>query len=247
MVKSVLILLLLPALSWAAPQAGDIREASGFTWVFVPAGCFDMGSNAGSADEQPVHQVCLDEGLWLGQTEVSQAQYLTVVGGNPSMFSDDDSHPVESISWREATEMAAKLSAQTGDRYRLPSESEWAYACTAGGKHSLYCGDAALEAQAWYLENSDDSTQPVGELEANAWGLLDMTGNVREWVQDCWNDSYQDAPNDGSAWVSGDCEHRVVRGGSWTIGEEWLRLTNRNRNHRTSPSNFIGFRLVLEP
>ncbi len=250
MVKIVIagLALLLPMLSWAAPQAGDTRNdpATGLTFVFVPAGCFEMGSNDGSSDEQPVHQVCLNKGLWLGQTEVTQAQYLKIVGGNPSQFTDDDSHPVESISWREAVEMTEKLSAQTGNRYRLPSEAEWAYACTAGGQHKRYCGDGELSELAWYLDNSDESTQPVGELEPNAWGLMDMSGNVREWVQDCWNDSYTGAPTDGSAWISGDCEHRVLRGGSWTIGEEWLRQANRNRNNRFSPGDFIGFRLALD-
>ncbi len=240
--------LLLPALGWAAPEAGTTRvdSASDITFVYVPAGCFQMGSSDGDEDEQPQHEVCLAKGFWMGQTEVTQEQYEKVMGEFSSKFTDGENHPVESTSWRRSVAMADKLSQQTGKRFRLPSEAEWEYACTAGGQHSERCGDADIDDMAWYLDNSDESTQPVGEKEPNAWGLMDMNGNVREWLADCWNPSYAGAPADGSAWLSGNCETRVLRGGSWTIEGERLRATNRNRNDIISPSDFIGFRLVQE-
>ncbi|MEH6471494.1 MAG: formylglycine-generating enzyme family protein [Halopseudomonas sp.] len=242
--------LLLPVLSWAAPQAGSTKldSESGITFVYIPSGCFNMGSSQGNADEQPEHQVCLEQGLWLGQTEVTQAQYLQVMGSNPSKFDEEgDNYPVERISWRKAAEMAEKLSTQTGKRYRLPSEAEWEYACTAAGQHDNYCGKGEIDDLAWYIDNSDETSQPVGEKEPNAWGLMDMSGNVREWLQDCWSPSYQGAPTDGSAWTSGDCNNRVLRGGSWSIEADKLRSTNRNRNDALSPSAIIGFRIALEP
>jgi formylglycine-generating enzyme required for sulfatase activity len=241
--------LLLSGAAAAVPLAGDLRQdsLSGMTFVYVPAGCFEMGSGQGSADEQPVHKVCFEQGFWLGQTEVTQAQYAQVMGEDRSLFADEDDNPSERVTWLRAVKVAEQLSAQGSSRYRLPSEAEWEYACTAGGQHWQFCGEGEADDVAWYLENSDESTQPVGEKEANAWGLLDMSGNVREWVLDCWNPDYQGAPSDGSAWLSGDCSLRGVRGGSWTVDEQFLRPSNRNRTDRTLETGFIGFRLVLEP
>lgn len=241
--------LLLPGMVMAAPQAGEIREdsVSGITFVYVPSGCFQMGNDQGSADEQPAHQVCFDKGFWLGQTEVTQSQYQQVMETrDPSYFSEEDDNPVERVTWLKAVEMAERLSQQNSQRYRLPSEAEWEYACTAGGQHQPLCGEGEADDLAWYYENSDETAQPVGEKEPNAWGLLDMSGNVREWVLDCWNDNYQNAPADGSAWLSGDCTVRGVRGGSWTVDETYLNSTNRNRTDRTLYTHFIGFRLVME-
>ena len=249
MARSALLgLMLVPALSLAAPQPGATMQdsQSGITFVYVPAGCFQMGSNDGSMDEQPVHQVCLQSGLWMGQTEVTQAQYEQAMGYNPSKHEGEDL-PVERVTWIQANAMAERLSKQSGKNYRLPSEAEWEYACTAAGQHSPYCGDGELEELAWYDENSDEEAQPVAELEPNAWGLYDMSGNLREWLLDCWNPSYQEASATGEARLDGECNDRAIRGGSWTIDEERMRASNRNRNDISSQSSFIGFRLVLEP
>jgi len=244
----LILVLLMPGISWAEPEAGTIRHesVSGIPFVYMPSGCFQMGSYDGEPDETPVHEVCFEKGFWLAQTEITQTQFEKVMGERKSKFSDDKSHPVESIGWKQSMQMAAALSAQTGKVYRLPTEAEWEYGCTAGGQHTELCGEGEIDERAWYEDNSDESTQPVGEKNPNAWGLFDMSGNVREWVQDCWNDSYQEAPNRGEAWLTGDCQNRVIRGSSWSIDEGKIRARNRNRNDITSPSSIIGFRLVSE-
>jgi formylglycine-generating enzyme required for sulfatase activity len=156
--------------------------------------------------------VCV-KGFYLGRTEVTQEQYQRLTGANPSRFKGG-SLPVEQVTWGEAKSFADELAYRSGQKIRLPSEAEWEHACRAGGQ-TEYCGRGSVENLAWYDANSDRRTHPVGQKRANEWGLHDMSGNVWEWVEDCWNGSYQGAPTDGKAWLSGDCARRVKRGGSW--------------------------------
>ena len=158
--------------------------------------------------------------------------------------------PIVNVSWDDAAEYAAWLSAQTGKRYRLPTEAEWEYAARAMSSTRYSWGDEVGSNQAncdnKFCRDPWEYTAPVGSFATNAWGLHDMEGNVYEWVQDCWNDSYAGAPGDGSAWESGDCNRRVGRGGSWYGGREDLRSTSRNGGMRALRSLVIGFRLVQE-
>jgi formylglycine-generating enzyme required for sulfatase activity len=209
--------------------------------VVIPAGSFRMGSDNGDSDEKPVHDVQVGA-FALARTEVTQGQWRAIMGSNPSHFSScGDNCPVEKVSWDDAKDYVRKLSQKTGQTYRLPSEAEWEYACRAGGQHQ-YCGSDSLDSVAWYNSNSGSSTHAAGQKQANAWGLLDMSGNVWEWVEDCWNGSYSGAPTDGSAWTSGDCGKRVVRGGSWYFKSAFARSANRDWNDSTYRSDDFGFR-----
>jgi len=212
--------------------------------VVIPAGRFEMGSNEiGYSDEQPVHTVSVPM-FALAKTEVTQGQWQALMGTNPSYFKTCDDCPVEQVSWDDAQTYVRKLSARTGQHYRLPSESEWEYACRAGDRHE-YCGGDSLDrldSLAWDTGNSNGRTQPVARKQANAFGLYDMNGNVWEWVEDCWNGSYSGAPTDGSAWTSGRCSLRVQRGGAWDSRPAGARAAYRFRNLTTFQHNNRGFR-----
>lgn len=126
----------------------------------------------------------------------------------------------------------------------IPSEAEWEYACRAGSNHK-YCGGDDSRAVGWYFDNAGGRPHDVGQKRLNAFGLFDMSGNVEEWLQDCWHENYRGAPTDGSAWVAGNCEYRVVRGGDWRVGDWYLRAAARTYNlpsHQISA--VLGFRLA---
>jgi formylglycine-generating enzyme required for sulfatase activity len=181
--------------------------------IFVPGGSFKMGSPEGKGYpvEWPQHDVTVP-GFFIGKFQITQAQWQAVMGNNPSHFKGDPALPVENILWKDSKRFCAKLEKMTGKAYHLPSEAEWEYACRSGTTGS-YAGD--LDAMAWYEKNSGNKTHPVGQKRPNAFGLYDMHGNVCEWCEDVWHGNYEDAPTDGSSWLSGDSSQRVVRGGSW--------------------------------
>ena len=211
--------------------------------VVIPAGSFDMGGTG--SDEQPVHRVTL-RSFAMGKTEVTQGQWRAVMGTNPSRFSNcGDSCPVEGVSWEDVKQFVSRLSAKTGKTYRLPSEAEWEYACRAGGREE-YCGGGSVDSVAWHLGNSGQSTHPVAGKRPNAWGLHDMSGNVWEWTEDCWNGSYNGAPTDGSAWTAGNCSQRVARGGSWDLNPQNLRAAIRGRNSTAGRDDDNGFRVARD-
>jgi formylglycine-generating enzyme required for sulfatase activity len=230
----------------AEPAAGTILKEpkTGMEFVWVPSGCFNMGSNDGEQFEKPVHPVCL-KGFWLGKYEVTQAQYELIMGVNPS-DSKGPANPVDQVSWDDAILYIHALRTATGVPMRLPSEAQWEYACRAGGLHEKYCGDGDPAGLAWTGSNGGNSTSPVGKLRANAWGLYDMSGNVWEWVGDCWNPSYLGAPQDGSAWLAGTCERRVARGGAWDMnGYHLVRAAKRGRGNHEYRLNVVGFRIAI--
>jgi formylglycine-generating enzyme required for sulfatase activity len=211
--------------------------------VILPAGSFQMGSNE-SDRQKPIHSVSIAKQFALGKIEVSQGQWRSLMGNNPSHFSDcGDDCPVEKVSWDDAQQYVRKLSQKTGKTYRLPSEAEWEYACRAGGTHS-YCGSESVDSVAWYESNSGSKTNPVARKQANAWGLYDMSGNVWEWVEDCWNGHYNGAPGDGSAWTGGNCGARVIRGGGWDDTPKYARSAYRFKYGSSVRNDFIGFRLA---
>lgn len=213
--------------------------------VVIPAGKFEMGSND-SEYHKPVHGVTVPS-FMMARTEVTQAQWRAVMGNNPSQFSGCEACPVEMVNWEDVQSYLRKLNAQMDEQYRLPSEAEWEYACRAGGAHA-YCGNDDPEIVAWGESNSGNKTHPVAQKKANAFGLYDMSGNVFEWAQDCWNDSYsgffQSAPTDGRAWMVGECEQRVLRGSAWMSVSSKVRATSRFREPSGARSSNVGFRLA---
>jgi formylglycine-generating enzyme required for sulfatase activity len=245
--------------------------------IKILAGSFTMGSDEYDG-EKPKHQVKLQE-FYLGKYPVTQEQYESVMGNNPSNFQDNPKNPVEQVSWDDAKEFCQKLNQFTGKKYRLPTEAEWEYACRAGTQTRYYFGDdqSFLKEYAWYGDNSGDSfldtikmwdadpnwenyykklmdnnckTHPVGEKKLNNWGLYDMSGNVWEWCEDPWHDSYANKPkniknNGNTIWSSSDISFRVLRGGSWFGNSRICRSADRFRYDADVRNNDLGFRLAV--
>lgn len=215
--------------------------------VVIPAGSFDMGSHNGSDDRKPVHRVTINQSFAMSKTEITQGQWKSLMDGNPSYFGNcGDNCPVERVSWLEAQSFIKRLNEKTGKQYRLPTESEWEYACRAKGRNE-YCGSDNPDDVAWYADPADnpgEKTFPVAAKQTNAFGLYDMSGNVKEWVEDTWHDNYNGAPADGSAWVGADSLKRVIRGGAWKYGPRFARAAVRGSNEHTRRESDTGFRVV---
>lgn len=152
--------------------------------------------------------------------------------------------PAINVNWEDAQTYVAWLSRRTGQPYRLLSEAEWEYAARAGTTTHFPWGNDRGSKRANFAGFRDWLPVPVGSFEPNAFGLHDMIGNVEEWVQDCWNDTYKGAPTDGSAWEAGDCGRRVVRGGSYGTYPDDARAASRSENKPGSRSRDLGFRVA---
>jgi len=217
--------------------------------VRIEGGTFTMGCRGGffsecDADEKPAHQVTV-QSFEMSKYEVTQEVWVTVMEENPSYFQNCPRCPVEQVSWEDVQAFLQKLNVG-GGRYRLPSEAEWEYAARGGSQSRgyAYAGSDTLDAVGWYAENSGDKTHPVGQKQANEVGLHDLSGNVWEWVQDCWHDNYQGAPSEGRAWERGDCGRRVLRGSSWSNKPRFLRSAYRVGYPAVNRGYDLGFRLA---
>ena len=227
--------------------------------VVVPAGTFRMGcvSGRGCYDyEQPVHQVTIEQPFAVGVYEVTFAEYGRFANATGRELPSDSGdgrgrRPVIHVSWENAVAYTRWLSKETGQAYRLLSEAEWEYVARAGtttqywwgneiGRNQANCGTCGSQWSGFFF----GQTAPVGSFEANAFGLHDVHGNVEEWVQDCWHDSYAGAPSDGRAWESGDCSRRVLRGGSWVDKPGFLRSAFRHRYTADYRYSRLGFRIA---
>ena len=213
--------------------------------ISVPEGSFRMGNAGGASSEKPMHTVRI-HGFRLGENEVTQKQWQLVMGSNPSFFKGCENCPVDSVSWNDVQEFIKKLNAQTGLRFRLPSEAEWEYACRSAGKDEKYCGGNDESKLAWYGENSDAQAHAVAQKRANGLGLHDMSGNVWEWTQDCWHNSYEGAPTNGKAWEKAACAQRVLRGGSWIGVAGGLSSTGRFGSSAATGNRNFGFRVAQD-
>jgi formylglycine-generating enzyme required for sulfatase activity len=236
--------------------------------VLVPGGKFLMGSPEDelkrNSDEGSQHEVTVPQ-FFMGKYPVTQAQWRVVAGweqvketlkSDPANFKGDD-RPVEQVSWMDAIEFCARLSRETGREYRLPSEAEWEYACRAGTSTPFYFGETITTELANYDGNYvygngakgeyREETTIVGKFPANGFGLYDMHGNVWEWCQDDWHNSYEGAPNDGSAWSTKTAEttaRKVLRGGSWFLNPWDCRSAQRFDLDASAAFNDVGFRVV---
>jgi len=186
----------------------------------------------------------------VGVHEVTFAEWdACTAGGGCNGYSPDDegwgrgNRPAINVSWEDAQLYVQWLSAKTGNRYRLLSESEWEYVARAGTTTAYHFGGSIASSQA-NLNYNEGKTVPVGSYPPNAFGLHDVHGNVWEWTHDCWNDNYQGAPNDGSAWQSGDCRRRAMRGGSWLNRPGGLRSALRGGSAVGYRSSNYGFRVA---
>jgi sulfatase modifying factor 1 len=216
--------------------------------VIVPGGKFTMGCTAEQGSdcfdyEKPTHTVTLNS-YYIGKYEITQAQWESVMGSNPSNFRGCANCPVENVSWNDVQDFISRLNAKTGKKYRLPTEAEWEYAARGGklSKGYKYAGSNDIEAVAWYDENK---SHPVGQKFPNELEIYDMSGNVWEWSSD-WFGSYgSSASSNPKGSDSG--SQRVLRGGCWYHNANNCRLSFRYANSPDFRNIDIGFRLILVP
>ncbi len=221
--------------------------------AFIKGGCFQMGNDYAQEDERPEHEVCVDD-FYLGRYEVTQEEWEKVMGYNPSKFLDPN-RPVEQVNFYDVQEYVQK----SGGACRLPTEAEWEYAARGGAQSRYYWGNLMDEAYAWYEDNSDKQTHPVGGKKPNQYGLHDMMGNVWEWIEDWYEPFYRKEPRDNPKGPETG-EHKVIRGGAFDSSAGALRITNRiwlHPKNRVFPKvttygqvineifNYIGFRCAL--
>ena len=216
--------------------------------VKVEAGTFMMGATSEMQnpwdDEKTVHQVTLTNDYYMGKYEVTQALWKTVMGSNPS-YSKGDNLPVEEVSWNDCQEFISKLNSLTGKKFRLPTEAEWEYAAR-GGKKSRgyqYSGSSNISDVAWYSDNSDRNTHPVGTKQSNELGLYDMTGNVWELCQDWYGSYVSSSQTNPTGAVSG--SRRVGRGGGYSGDARYCRSSYRGIYSPDDRFSYLGLRLVL--
>jgi formylglycine-generating enzyme required for sulfatase activity len=225
-------------------KVAEQSNSIGMKFTLIPAGEFMMGSEECDG-EKPVYKVNMRKPFYLSIYPVTQREWKAVMGNKPLHFKGDDL-PVEQVTWDDVQAFIWKLNEKEGtNKYRLPSDAEWEYACRAGTttKYSFGDDESKLGDYAWYCDNSSGKTHPVGTKKPNPYGLYDMHGNVWEWVQDCWHDDYGGAPTDGGVWEGGDSSTRVIRGGGWNNTAEVLRSAHRSLDDLNSRGN-IGFRIV---
>lgn len=220
--------------------------------VKIPSGKFMLGSplnEIGRRDnESPLVEVNVPA-FYIAKFVVTQEQWLVIMGNNPANFRESLQAPMENISWLEAQDFCRRLAKRSpyAYLYRLPSEAEWEYACRAGTDTAYHFGDspAPLADYAWFVDNSNKRSQPIGQKVPNPWGLYEMHGGVWEWCEDAWHDNFQGAPADGSAWIDGNSGRRVRRGGSWSNEAKLCRSASRDWHWQGDRYNDIGFRVAI--
>ena len=229
--------------------------------VVVPAGLFIMGLNATSKKGKPAHRVNIAKPFAIGRFEVKFSEWRACVDAGGCNTEPDDhrwgrkGRPVINITYYDAERYLSWISKKTGYRYRMPSEAEWEYAHRAGtttlwwwgakvGRNHANCKDCKSP----WSDGGDapHGTAPVGSFQPNPFGLHDTAANVFEWVEDCWNKSHKNAPNDGSARTEGNCRYRVIRGGSFYYYSKVARSDYRAKNPPNVKSYWLGFRVLRE-
>ncbi len=236
----------------AAAGQKAYKNSIGMEFVLIPAGSFMMGTDKNFEDcddhETPRHKVTISKPFYIGKYEVTQDQWVAVMGSNPSKFKGRK-RPVDQVSWEDTQSFIRKLNRkEETDKYRLPTEAEWEYAARAGTTTAYSFGNdkGGLGQYAWYGGNSG-KTHPVGQLRPNAWGLYDVHGNLWEWCQDWYGEKYySDSPSTNPRGPSSGSD-RVRRGGSWFSGTRLCRSAYRYRYSPGRRNYDLGFRLALSP
>ena len=205
--------------------------------------------------ENPVHRVTIAKPFAIGRYEVTFEEWDRCVEEKGCKQQSDDRNwgrgrrPVINVSWMDAKDFTTWLSQKTGRTYRLPSEAEWEYVARAGTNTPYWWGRDVGSKQANCREcntGSGQQTLPVGSFQPNTFGLYDTAGNAAEWVEDCWNDSYRGAPNDGKAWTAGQCRLRALRGGGYDSLAKYVRSSARFRYDTDVRYSANGFRVLRE-
>jgi len=255
---SIALALMMTLAGYGFGQAGAAPDGM----VRINGGTFTMGSPANEPDrrDNEVQHPVTVSSFYMGKYEVTQKEYQEVMGTNPSQFKGDNL-PVENVSWFDAVEYCNKRSQQEGltpaytingtnvtwnrnaNGYRLPTEAEWEYTCRAGTTTAYNTGASITDNTGWYSANSGDTTHPVGQKPANAWGLYDMHGNVWKWCWDWFGNYASGAQTDPVGASSG--SDRVRRGGSWGNTAQYARSAYRNYNSPAFWSGYLGFRVAL--
>jgi len=260
----------------AAPVSAQVfTNKLGMRFILIPSGSFLMGSpknEEGRQWNETRHRVTITQSFYMGETEVTQGQWNRLVSPNPSSFKLGKSYPVDTVSWKDAMAFVNFLNKWEGtNKYRLPTEAEWEYACRAGSTTAFAAGplttvscnapEPALINTAWYCYNSglagparDFKPHPVKLLKPNAWGLYDMHGNVQEWVQDAceWKSIWKSKVgvitrtyvNNIKNPLETQGDHRVVRGGGWYQNSKYQRAAYRTHYKSIARRNSLGFRVV---
>jgi len=244
----------------AAGEQLDLGDGVILSLASVPAGTFPMGSPAdspGAANDEwnrdpktnpAQREVTISKSFLIGTHEITQEQYQQVTGTNPSAFKDPK-NPVDTISWNDAMKFCELASAKTGKIVRLPTEAEWEYACRGGAPTRFFFGEDSdfkqLGEYAWYEDNSERHTHPVGRKKPNSLGLFDMAGNVWEWCSDFYRGPFEDkTATDPQGAPKG--ETRILRGGCWESGPLSCRSANRGGVNPERATSRFGFRVVVE-
>ncbi|GGH19234.1 hypothetical protein GCM10007036_21960 [Alsobacter metallidurans] len=246
-----------PAAPGRQPAPAVVQDCDGCPpLATIQPGSFSMGSTELFPFEGPVHAVTIRKPFLLGVHEVTFAEWDACVADGGCSYAPPDrgagrgNRPVSNLDWNDAQQYVAWLSRKTGKTYRLPTESEWEYAARAGGATAYPWGVAMEKGRAQCGGCNPEpaaAAAPVGSFPANAFGLFDMAGNVAEWVEDCWNDSYKGAPADGSAWTRPRCPERVLRGGSFNTDQRYVRSASRYKYDFDVRFYTNGMRVAREP
>ena len=225
--------------------------------LWVPGGKFTMGGRESAADfdERPQHTVSVKP-FAMSVNEITIAEYRQFAkstGRKMPQTGDLDpaTMPIFFVSWNDALAYSKWLSTQTGHSYRIPTEAEWEYAARAGTTKAYWWGRSLGRdnGHCFACETGLDLRNPtrIGRFDPNPFGIFDLAGNIEEWVYDCYNKNYDDAPNDGSVFEGGDCSVRVTRGGAFSSGPKALRSGSRSKFRFDIGNDSIGIRVVRDP
>ncbi|MBF0589802.1 MAG: formylglycine-generating enzyme family protein [Magnetococcales bacterium] len=232
----------IPGKPWHEP-------VSGMDFLWMPGGCFKMGSppsiEGREDDETPLHQVCVT-GYWIGVHEVTQGQWRRIMRNNPARFKKGDAYPVERVAWEDTETFLGKLNLRYPGQFafRLPTEAEWEFACRDRGERVRYAGGSDLDRGSWHRGNSGDTTQRTQSRRPTRMGLFDMSGNVWEWTHDAYQmQSYRRLGRDNPT-LNISSPYRVIRGGGFGSQGNTLRCANRGFELFSTKRSDLGLRLV---